>query len=261
MAATEVVRAFDEISRVYDDTRSPLGADTMAAVVERLRAHGVRDLLEVGVGTGRIARPLTDAGIRVTGVDASRGMLAKARTKNLDRLVRGNAYRLPIAGGSVDGAIFAHVLHLLDDPVAALREAQRVARAGAFALVHRLPDRAPDGLEGSRGDPRRIVYAALAREGYPVPADSVGPPTRERALLKQLPPDRLEVVQDREVTEPLGRRIALLERGASRHTLHIPPDVLRRAADEARREIGERTVTFRDVVAVALWSGPIRAPA
>jgi len=50
-----------------------------AAFYERLvEIHGAR-VLELGVGTGRIAEPLARAGAKVTGVDLSEGMLAIAR--------------------------------------------------------------------------------------------------------------------------------------------------------------------------------------
>ena len=48
----------------------------------RARARRVRGpILELGVGTGRVALPLVAAGHRVTGVDLSRWMLAVAQRK------------------------------------------------------------------------------------------------------------------------------------------------------------------------------------
>jgi SAM-dependent methyltransferase len=250
----EAPKAFDTIAPAYDETRDPLDPATIAEVSRTLRAQGVASLLEVGVGTGRVAEPLGRAGLRVTGVDASRGMLARAHAKGLSRLVRGSAYQLPFADGAADAAIFVHVLHLLDEPFAALREATRVGRLGAFALVHpRRPDGERDGE--SPDGPRRIVYRLLAERGYPVPERGQGgPPQRERALLERAPPDRLTVVSDRTVTEPVAKRLEMLARGASRHTMHIPRDELARAVDRARAEVGDRTFTYRRVEALALWS-------
>ncbi len=261
MATREVAREFDEISGEYDATREPLDLATVTRLYEALRDQGVHDLLEVGVGTGRIARPLTDQGLTVTGVDASPGMLRRARAKGLDRLVRGNAYRLPFDGRPFDGALFVHVLHLLDEPRSALREARRVSRTGVYALLH------PPGT-GERRDrnappwnARGIVYRILAEKGYEVPRTGEGPPRRERVLLGEMPPDRLEVVGDREVTEPIDRTLRMIERGASRHTLKIPKDVLADAVQAARAEIGDRSFTFRRVEALAFWSevpeGPV----
>jgi ubiquinone/menaquinone biosynthesis C-methylase UbiE len=257
MTLREVAAAFDQISAAYDATRDPLDPSTLAALGDRLQQHGVRRVLEIGVGTGRIARPLNDRGIEVTGIDASRSMLAVARSKGVPRLVRGNAYHLPFPDGAFDATLFVHVLHILDRRGEAIAEAERVGRHGAYALVH--PGRGSDeraGAEESQ-DPRRIVYRYLAEAGYPVPRGSEGPRARERRLLAELPPDELVVISDREVTEPLALRLRMLEQRASRHTLSIPPDVLRRATEKARAELGDRTVTFRRVEALAHWSRPL----
>ncbi|HXY47288.1 MAG TPA: methyltransferase domain-containing protein [Thermoplasmata archaeon] len=253
MPRDEVVEAFDQISAVYDATRDPLDPATLDSMVARLKERGIRSILEVGVGTGRISVPLVARGLDMIGVDASRGMLALARSKGLGRLIRGDAYHLPFADGCVDTTLFVHVLHLLGRTSEALTEAERVSRQGVTALVHPPdPDRS-EPLEGSRRDPRRIVYRYLAREGYPVPDRGGGPRARERKLLAELPPDDLIVLSDREVTERLSKRLDLLERRGSRHTLSIPLDVLHRAAEAARAEIGDRTVTYRQIEALAMW--------
>ncbi|EQD70545.1 Methyltransferase type 11 domain protein, partial [mine drainage metagenome] len=84
-----------QIAPVYDDTREAFEAETIDRIAAELRAESVGSLLEVGVGTGRVAVPLAERGLHVTGVDASLGMMGRARTKGLERLVRGSAYRLP----------------------------------------------------------------------------------------------------------------------------------------------------------------------
>ena len=245
---------FDQISAVYDATRDALDGPTLDAVVGYLKAHDVTALLEVGVGTGRIAAPLGQRGITVTGVDASRGMLDRARGKGIARLVRASAYALPFRDASFDAALFVHVLHLLDDPSVALREACRVARTGALALLRPSSGEPRDATERSVLDPRRIVYEHLRKAGYAMPDRNGGPRTREARLLREIPPDRLEVVSDREVTEPLARRVDMFEQRASRQVLHVPPEVLRRAAAEARARVGDRTVTYRRVEALASWT-------
>jgi SAM-dependent methyltransferase len=254
MPGKGVPAAFDEISAVYDATREPLEESTLDRVAHDLRARAIGSLVEVGVGTGRVAVPLIQRGLQVTGLDASAGMLARARGKRIERLVRGTAYALPFADRAFDAALFVHVLHLLDDPATALREACRVARQGALAIVRPLAAGRPGGFEGSPADPRQIVYDLLAKQGYAVPARERGPRVREARLLRSLPPDRLEVVADREVTEPLARRLDMLARRGSRHVLHIPVDVLKRATDEARTRVGDRTITYRRVEALATWT-------
>jgi SAM-dependent methyltransferase len=258
MAELGVVQAFDRISPVYDATREPLAASEMDRMAEALRSRGVRSLLEVGVGTGRIAVPLRDRGFEIVGVDASARMLAHARGKGLPRLVRGSAYALPLLDRSVDGAIFVHVLHLLDDPRRALREASRTARSGVTALVRPRREGGPVPPEVREGDPRRMVREILERMGYPRPprSDRGGPHVREAAVIEAIPPDRLEVIVDTETTEPLTDRLRMIERGASRRFLDVPPETLAKAVEEVRRRVGDQTVTYHRVEALATWERP-----
>jgi ubiquinone/menaquinone biosynthesis C-methylase UbiE len=259
MTEPDVVAAFTQISPVYDATRAPLDDATIDTIAAKLHERNIVSVLEVGVGTGRIARPMSERGFEITGVDASPGMLAKARAKGVGRLVRGNAYQLPFRPGSVDTTLFVHVLHLLDDPVAALQEACRVGRQGATALVRPPRDDTESSGPKSENGPRRVVAEILAREGYPVPRrpGTGGPRRQESRLLRAVPPDRLEIVADRTETEPLARRLDMIEMGAARNFLDIPSEILRRAVAEARTQLGDRTVTYRRVEALATWS---RAP-
>jgi SAM-dependent methyltransferase len=249
-----VPRAFDQISRVYDSTREPVDEATLDRVVRELKGRNIAELLEVGIGTGRVGAPLARRGLAVTGLDASSGMLSRARTKGIVRLVRGSAYALPFRDAAFDAAFFVHVLHLLDRPAAALREGCRVGRAGTLALVRPPGGGGRDSLERAEIDPRKVFYECLEREGYPVSGGIGSPRVHEARLLREIPPDRLTVVSDREVTEPLARRIEMLEQGGSRHVLHVPAEVLRRAGKAARVQLGDRTVTYHRVEALATWS-------
>lgn len=73
------VDSFDEAAaEIYDDeVRGDEGA-TVAFLAERARGGAV---LELAVGTGRIALPLAATGVRVDGVDLSTHMVAKLRAK------------------------------------------------------------------------------------------------------------------------------------------------------------------------------------
>jgi ubiquinone/menaquinone biosynthesis C-methylase UbiE len=258
MPTREVAAQFDQISLVYDETRDPLDAATIDGLTAALRSAGVSSVLEVGVGTGRIAKPLLDRGMAVTGLDASKGMLAKARAKGLPRLLRGSGYHLPFADDSFDAALFVHVLHVLDDPAAAVREATRVSRRGAFALVH------PRGEEAAvsnrtEDEPRHLVREILAEQGYPM-APRASPWAKERDFLARLPPDSLEVVSESDVTESLRSRIDRLSKRGHRNLLTIPPEALQHAIEVARERVGDRTVSYHRVEALATW-GPSRSAA
>ncbi|HTT73882.1 MAG TPA: class I SAM-dependent methyltransferase [Thermoplasmata archaeon] len=257
MPTLEVPRAFDRISPQYDATREPLEPAALDRLGATLRDRGVHRLLEVGVGTGRIAGPLAAKGIRVTGIDASTGMLAQARQKGVVRLVRGTAYRLPFADGAFDGALFVHVIHLLEEPRAAIAEALRVGPRGAFALVRPLGDGTGERRPGPGREARRVFFRILGERGYPVPLrreGAGGPSVREAKVLAELPPDRLETLAEVTVESSVGASLKMFALGASRHTLDIPRDVLQAAADAALAEVGDRPFSYRRVEALAQWT-------
>lgn len=252
MPTREVAEQFDQISLVYDETRDPLDSVTVDGLAAALRTAGASSVLEVGVGTGRVAKPLQDRGIAMTGLDASRGMLGKAREKGLPRLVRGSGYRLPFRDDAFDASLFVHVLHVLEDPVTALREATRVGRVGAFALVH------PRGEEAAVGarredEPRRLIREILAEQGFSM-APRASPWMKERDLLARLPPDSLKVVRESDVTESLRARVDRLAKRGHRNLLTIPPEAMARAIEVARERVGDRTVTYHRVEALASWA-------
>ena len=72
----------DRIADVYDDRNERLFAEDTARAVTFLRElAGDGPALELGIGTGRIAIPLSDAGVEVHGIEASEAMLAVMRAK------------------------------------------------------------------------------------------------------------------------------------------------------------------------------------
>jgi SAM-dependent methyltransferase len=68
---------YDAIARVYDPWSRSVIEDISFYVEEAVAAGG--PVVELGVGTGRIAIPTAAAGVQVIGVDSSPGMLAVCR--------------------------------------------------------------------------------------------------------------------------------------------------------------------------------------
>lgn len=71
--------AYDQIARLYDPWSRTVVEDVPFYVREAVRSGG--PVLELGVGTGRIAVPIAAAGLDVVGVDLSEGMLDVARER------------------------------------------------------------------------------------------------------------------------------------------------------------------------------------
>lgn len=69
---------YDAIAHLYDPWSRSVVEDISFYVEEAQRSGG--PVLELGVGTGRIAVPTAQAGLRVVGVDSSQGMLELARS-------------------------------------------------------------------------------------------------------------------------------------------------------------------------------------
>ena len=134
--------SFDRVAARYDATRSiPAAAEAAiaAGIVGAVAATSRTRLLEIGVGTGRIALPLARHRLRCIGVDRSMPMLAAARRKGLEgagrlHLALGNATALPFATASVDVALVVHVFHLIPNWPGALLEALRVIRPGGYFI-------------------------------------------------------------------------------------------------------------------------------
>ncbi len=129
---------YDHIKRFdFDWERRFLGEPLASA----LRGLSGARLLDVGTGTGRVARALSGVGgFRgvVVGLDPSRRMLLLARQRSpqtFTRWVRGWSAPLPFGEGTFDLVTCLEVLEFTPRPVAVLRELIRVLRPGGLLLV------------------------------------------------------------------------------------------------------------------------------
>ncbi len=143
----KVARLFDELAPAYDrfNLIASFGLDACwrARTASRLPVGG--KVLDIGCGTGDLALAAAarvGPGGRVTGVDFSEAMLARARDKaaaaragNVE-FVKASADDLPFAGGTFDAVVSAFVLRSLAgirDRCA--REMGRVLRPGGEAFL------------------------------------------------------------------------------------------------------------------------------
>lgn len=139
---------YAELGTVYDDWCRSVTEDIDFYVDLALRSGG--PVLEIGVGSGRIAVPTALAGVPVVGVDRSEAMLDLAWAHALPhraplRLVRGDMRDLPDLGRFPLVTVpFRALLHLRDDEerLAVLRALHARLEPGgtlAFDVFH--PDR------------------------------------------------------------------------------------------------------------------------
>lgn len=133
--------SFDRAASFYDRTRGfPPGVERQVAQ-EICRQAGLKEgerLLELGVGTGRLALPLVEEGLAVFGVDISWKMLEVLRGKDARhqvRAVQGDIASLPFPPASFDAVLAVHVLHLVGAWQTALEEAVRVLRPDGYFVL------------------------------------------------------------------------------------------------------------------------------
>jgi len=157
ISARENRQMFDRIARRYDllNALMSLGLHRVwrRIAVQSLLAKDGHDFLDIGCGTGDVAiavlRKAPSA--RVTGIDVSGDMLARAVTKTRaaglsDRIAyqEADATRLPFANASFDGIISAFCIRNIVDHAAALAEMRRVLRpGGTVALLELAAPRNP----------------------------------------------------------------------------------------------------------------------
>ena len=139
----------DAFADVYDDWYRDVS--DIEATVELIADLAAQDpalpVLELGVGTGRLAVPLAATGVRVVGVDASEAMLAKLRLNDPSGSVTGHlgdmVEGLPEGPFGVAFAAFNTFFNLLDETrqQACLGAvAARLAPGGAFVIEAFVPE-------------------------------------------------------------------------------------------------------------------------
>jgi SAM-dependent methyltransferase len=186
-----------EMAEIYDELHD--GEDVHDVVELLAGLAGGGPVLELGIGTGRVALPLAERGLAVTGIDNSEAMVAKLREKP-------GGDRIPVSIGdfadvSVDGSfrlvfvVFNTLFNLLtqDDQVRCVENvAAHLAEDGSFVVeafvpLHLMDLREAQYVQGERietGEVRLDVarhdvveqllyesHVALTREGvrlYPV---------------------------------------------------------------------------------------------
>jgi SAM-dependent methyltransferase len=243
----------EDLAAHYDESRG-VGEDGVRRLTTLLVAElaGLGAVLEIGVGTGRVALPLAEAGIPIVGLDPStamlRGLVRKGGGCPPFGLLRGDGGSLPFEDAALGAAIFCHVLHLIPDWQGALAEAVRVLRADGKLLIE------GRGSGEQRQSPRQQLRRHFHETLGWVPPAPIG--VRDPALIDAtlaewgwrglaLPP----VVATQHLT--LGGLIDLMERGISSSELSVPPADRERGWAETRRwapsELGplDQTVELR----------------
>jgi ArsR family transcriptional regulator len=134
--------AFRRHGADWDEVRAlGLPDAAIAAALDAALPPRIGRLLDIGCGTGGLLERLAGRIEEGLGVDASRDMLALARTRLAERglshiaVRQADMYRLPIADSVFDAVTLQMVLHYAEDPAVALAEAARVLKPGGSMVI------------------------------------------------------------------------------------------------------------------------------
>jgi hypothetical protein len=171
----------DRIADVYDSLYS--GLDTDGAVETLASLAGDGPVLELAIGTGRLALPLSERGLEVHGIDASEGMVAKLREKP-------GGDRIPVTMGdfsevAVDGS-YALVFVAFNTLFALLTQEDQVRcfanvaahldEGGVFVVETFFPDLArfdrDQRVQVNRLDPHEVMLDASRHDPVTQRVDS-----------------------------------------------------------------------------------------
>ena len=234
--------SFDRVASIYDATR---WAGVPPGIMEKLlneMKKAFQDchiILDIGTGTGRFAQFFNETGFFVVGVDLSLSMMAKAREKCVENLVRTDAHQLPFRDGSFDATIMIHLLLLVKDWARVVREVGRVTRQIVASEV--------GDVEGFR--PRQ-EYIQLRKEmGHPLNRFNEA----ERGLLKLVPSRFLIRIGDYWTDVKADEQISYLEKGGSAVSWDLPVAIHEAVIQRLRANHQGRILRRHDLIEVAGW--------
>ena len=138
--ADAVRTAYRRQAAFYDAAFGRISRSARQRAIDAINAWPGARVLEVGVGTG-LALPLYDRSKRVTGIDLSADMLARARARvaaerlsHVEALIEQDAEATDFPDASFDIAASMFVASVVPNPAKLLAELRRVVRPGGHIL-------------------------------------------------------------------------------------------------------------------------------
>lgn len=133
--------AYRRYARIYDAVFGPILHPGRKLIIQALKCRSGDNILEVGVGTG-LSLPLYPKDARVTGIDISGEMLAKARRRvaqkglsQVDAVLEMDAEDLRFADNSFNKVVAMYVVSVVSDPTRLVNEMRRVCKPGGEIFI------------------------------------------------------------------------------------------------------------------------------
>lgn len=130
---------YSRIAKIYDLLEAPIETSLFSKLRKAVVSRASGKTLEVGIGTGKNL-PYYNDDINLVGIDFSKGMLEKARSKKIDSgpkdidLLEMDVQYLKFENDSFDTVISTFVFCTVPDPIAGLKEVKRVLKPNGKAI-------------------------------------------------------------------------------------------------------------------------------
>jgi SAM-dependent methyltransferase len=135
---------FGRGAETYARGRPEFPPDTLSWLREDLRVGPGKVAVELGAGTGKFTRLLSQTGARVIAIEPVEAMLQVLPREPGVTPLRGTAQAIPLATSSADGVVCAQAFHWFATPPA-LAEIRRVIRPdGTLGLIWNVRDPSVD---------------------------------------------------------------------------------------------------------------------
>ncbi len=129
---------WNRVSRFYDTVLNKNTAYEKMYSLMRQSLKNDMQVLEIGTGTGLVARNISDSVRHITASDFSDKMIKKAQSiKHADNIkfMQADAFALPFGENSFDTVIASNILHVLPTPEKAVSEIKRVLCPGGLFIA------------------------------------------------------------------------------------------------------------------------------
>ena len=216
-------RAFDAWAAEYERYRPGYPSALFDLIADRLRLPADANVVDLGAGTGKVARAAAARGWRVTAVDPGEPMLAvlreRAAAEGVEiRVITASAEATGLEPASFDVALAGEAYHWFDAR-AALGEMARIVRpGGGIAFFWNVGDESTQLVAAERG-----LVAEYGIDGSDIRKPGPRPETRD-AIRAVAGFDEPDFVQLRHTVEMTGAEYVGLARTKS-HLRTAPQDL------------------------------------
>jgi demethylmenaquinone methyltransferase/2-methoxy-6-polyprenyl-1,4-benzoquinol methylase len=135
-ANPSVVAPFDKVYRFYDAYMHIFGFYREELIARLLNLRGAESVVDLGGGTGYMARYLSEMCGEIFLIDESGGMLSEVKRSDKINVLKGDVLDTGFPERSFDVAILSDLLHHVADQEGLLVECSRILRPDGRVLIY-----------------------------------------------------------------------------------------------------------------------------